>query len=99
MAATLGTVIGIVGATLLVGAPLWWLLMRKVDHDGAEAGGSLGNQFLFGRKERLYEATISVAGRPPEIVRAHYSSQGDAKRRLRSMYGRRCVSDVHAVEE
>src|SRR5437660_26129 len=73
-------------------AVLWWLLMRKIDRDGAESGGSSGRQFLTG-KERHYAATITLPGRPPEHVTVPYYSRGEAKRALRSMYGKRHVSD------
>ncbi len=78
-------------------AILWWLLMRKIDREGAEAGGSSGRQFLSG-KERTYAATITIPGRAPEQVTVPYYSRGEAKRALRSMYGKRNVSDLHLVE-
>lgn len=94
----IGTLIGIVGISLL-GGVVWLLLLRLVDHVGVEAGGSSGRQSLTGRTERTYTATISIPGRPAELVTSRYYSRGEAKTSLRSMYGKRNVSEIRVVEE
>lgn len=94
----LGTLLGI-AAIALVGGVLFWLVMWQVDHRGAEPGGSWGRQLIPRRTERAYTATISVPGRPAEQITMRYSSRGEAKSSLRSMYGRRNVSNVHAEDD